>query len=58
MEYTILTNDDPATLVSQVNSHLKKDWRLQGGLAVTSIPDRGYVHGLRTVYVQAMVKGV
>lgn len=57
MEYKVLTSESADDLAREVKDYLKRGWTLQGGVSLTSTPNRDYAHGLYKVFAQAMVKG-
>ncbi len=57
MEYTIiLSTNSTLDLMSQVNEHIKKGWKPQGGVSVVSHVFLAIDHNPMIAYLQAMVK--
>ena len=53
MRYTVLCDNSPDGLVSQVAIRLNEGWQLQGGVSVRPIDDAKYPRGT-LLYSQAM----
>jgi hypothetical protein len=58
MEYIIIHGRDDIDMENSINDHLKRGWKLQGGVSITTVSAYNY-SGIKTnsiSFAQAMIK--